>query len=72
MQFGLFNKMVISLQGWPNKYKLISTSEETSVNRIDLLALTLAGPTNLKPVPDPLAVRHLENRLYITQIPKQK
>ena len=37
------------------------------VNRIDLLALTLAGPTQHKPVLDPLAVQHLENRLNMSQ-----
>ena len=44
---------------------LISTSGEPSVNRIDLLALTLAGPIWLKPALDPLAVHHPENQLYM-------
>ena len=35
------------------------------MNRIDLLALTLAGPTQHKPVLDPLAVQCLENQLFI-------
>ena len=35
---------------------------ETSVNRKDLVGL---GPTRKNPVPDPLAVLHLENWLYI-------
>ena len=42
------------------------TSEEPSVNRIDLLALTLAGPIRHKPVLDPLAVHFLENQLSIS------
>ena len=33
----------------------ISTSWATSVNKTDLQALTLAGPTVTRPVPDPLA-----------------
>ena len=49
-----------------NKFSdFLSTSGEPSVNRIDLPALTLAGPTWHKPVLGPLAVRHLENRLYM-------
>ena len=44
-------------------YSLITNT--TSVNRIDLLAVTLAGPTRHKPVLDSLAVQHLENWLYI-------
>ena len=36
------------------------------MNRIDLRALILAGPLQHKPVPDPLAVQLLENRLYMT------
>ena len=35
------------------------------MNRIDLPALTLAGPIRHSPVLDPLAVHHLENGLYI-------
>ena len=35
-------------------------------NRIDLQALTLAGPNVTRPVPDPLAVLSLDNRLSIT------
>ena len=31
----------------------------------DLQTLTLAGPTVTRPVPDPLAVLSLDNRLYI-------
>ena len=38
---------------------------------IDLLALTLAGPTRHNPVLDPLAVQHLKNRLNIFK-PGQK
>ena len=44
----------------------ISTLREPSVNRKDLRALTLVGPTRDNPEPDPLAVLHLDNRLYIT------
>ena len=40
----------------------ILTSGITSVNRIDLQALTLAGPTVTRPV---IAVLGLDNRLYI-------
>ena len=50
----------------------ISTSGEPSVNRIDLLALTLVGPTQHKSVLDPLAVQHLENQYPSTKIPKSK
>ena len=35
------------------------------MNRIDLLALTLAVPLQHKPVLDSLAVHPLENRVYI-------
>ena len=38
----------------------ISTSGEPSKNRIDLRALTLAGPTRNQPVLSPLAVYHLD------------
>ena len=33
--------------------------------KIDLPPITIAGPTRHKPELDPLAVHHLENRLYI-------
>ena len=36
-----------------------------SVNRVDIRALTLVGPTGASPILDPLAVLHLHNRLYI-------
>ena len=39
----------------------LSTLGEPSVNRIDLRALTLAGPLQHKPVSDPLAVQLLKN-----------
>ena len=39
-----------------------------SVNRIDLQALTLAGPTVTRTVPDTLAVLSLNNRVYIYDI----
>ena len=41
----------------------ISTLREPSVNRKDLPALTLVGPTRDNPEPDPLAVLQLDNRL---------
>ena len=34
------------------------------VNKSDVQALTLAGPTREDPVLDPLAVIHLDNQLY--------
>ena len=46
----------------------ILTSGEPSVNKIDLQALNLAGPTATRLVPDPLAVLGLENQLYITKM----
>ena len=48
-----------------NKCSLIPTSGESSGNRKDLEALTLSGPTRDNPVLDPLAVLHLDNRLYL-------
>ena len=45
--------------------RIISTSGEPLVNRLDLPALTLVGPTRHKLVLDPLAIHLLENRLYI-------
>ena len=44
---------------------LFQTLRELSVNRKVLQALTLVGPTRENPVPDPLAVLHLDNQLYI-------
>ena len=35
------------------------------MNRIDLLALTLVGPTGTSPVLDPLAVLRLNNKRYL-------
>ena len=43
-----------------------------SVNRIDLQALTLAGPTVTRTVPDTLAVLSLNNRVYIKLAVQQK
>ena len=34
-------------------------------DRKDLRALTLVGPTRENLVPDPLAVQHLDNRVYL-------
>ena len=41
---------------------LISTSEVPAVNKTDLQALTLAGPTVIRLVQDPLAVLSLYSR----------
>ena len=38
------------------------------MNRIDLQALTLVGLTATRPVLDPLAIIHLDNRLYIINV----
>ena len=43
----------------------ISTSESSLVNKRDLQALTLVGPTVTRPVQDPLAVLILDYWLYI-------
>ena len=37
----------------PSAWADILTSGKPSVNKIDLQALTLAGPTDTRPVPDP-------------------
>ena len=44
---------------------VFSTLRGPSVNRKDLQALTLMGPTRNNLVLDPLAVPHLDNRLYM-------
>ena len=44
---------------------LLQTLRELSVNTKDLQALTLVGPAKDNPVPDPLAVTHFDNPLYI-------
>ena len=44
---------------------LFSIQKNFPVNRKDLRALTLMGLTWENPVPDPLAVKHLNNQLYI-------
>ena len=49
------------------KCSLFQTPWELSVNRKDLRALILVGPTRDNPVPDPLAVLHLDNRLSMYQ-----
>ena len=43
----------------------ILTSGVSSVNRKDLQALNLVGPTGTSPVLNPLAVLCLDNRLFI-------
>ena len=43
---------------------LFSTLREPSVNRKDLLALTIVGPPRDNLELDPLVVLHLNNRLY--------
>ena len=51
-----------------NKCSLFSTSGVPSVNKIDLWALILAGPTGTSLVLYPLAVLHLDNSLYISRL----
>ena len=46
------------------KKLLFQTLREPPVNRKDLRALTLVGPTRDNPLLDPLAALHLDNRLY--------
>ena len=46
-------------------HSLLLIKRELSVNRKDLRALTLVGPTRNNRILDPLAVLHLDNRLYI-------
>ena len=43
----------------------IYNSKKLSVNRKDIQALSLLEPNRQNPVPDPLDVLHLDNRLYI-------
>ena len=50
---------------WIGIHCFISTSETSLVNKRDLQALTIAGPTVTRPVPDLLAVLSLNNRLCI-------
>ena len=40
-----------------------------SVNKKDLQALTLVGLTRENPASDPLHVQHIDNQLYIIQLP---
>ena len=47
------------------KFSLFLTLREPSVKRKDLRALTLAGPLRVNTKLDPLAVLHLDNRLYM-------
>ena len=47
------------------KCSLFQTTRDIVVNKTDLRALTLAGPTRKNPVQDPLAVLHLDNQLHI-------
>ena len=54
---GLKNSMTTK----STKCSLFQTLRELSVNRKDLQALTLVGPTRDNPVPNPLAVLHLNN-----------
>ena len=55
------NRLVL-FRGWCS---LFLTSGEPSVNRRDLRVLTFAGPTRDNPVPDPLAVLHLDNQQFM-------
>ena len=45
----------------------IITNMASLVNKKDLLALYLSGPTVIRPVQDPLAVLLLDNQLYIVE-----
>ena len=54
----LYKKSVIIISNKCSDF--LSTSGEPSVKRIDLQALTLAGPLRHKSVPDPLAVQLLK------------
>ena len=57
MQLECDNKM--------NQVFFFSTLRKLSVNRKYLQALTLVGLPRGNPQPDPLAVLHLDNQLYI-------
>ena len=48
---------------------LFQTTRELLVNKIDLQAITLVGPIREDPVPDPLAVLHLDiQQLMMNQL----
>ena len=46
----------------------ILMSEPSLVNKRDLQALTLVGPTVKRPVPDPLAVLSINNQLCMLEV----
>ena len=46
----------------------ILTSGMPTVNRTDLQALTLVGPTVTRPAQDPLAVLCIDNRLFMWEM----
>ena len=48
-----------------NKCTLFSTSGKMWVNRIDLRAINLAGPTGDNLVKDPIGVLNLNNQLFM-------
>ena len=54
----------ISVTTKSNKCYLFQTLRNISVNKNDLRALNLVGPTRQNPVTDPLAVLHLYKSLY--------
>ena len=54
--------------GFQNKLSLFSTFREPTVNKKDLQALTLVRPPRDSQELDPLAVKHLDNRLTIYHI----
>ena len=45
---------------------VLDKAGQSSVNTIDLQAPTLVGPPQANPGSDPLAVKHLYNRPFIT------
>ena len=57
-------KQLVAIQ-IARRWLLFQTLREHRVNRKDLRALTLLGPTQDNPIPSPLTVLHLDNRLYI-------
>ena len=58
-------KLIYSATTKSTECSLFQTLRELSVNRKNLWALTLVGPTGVNPVPDPLALLHFNNLLYI-------
>ena len=52
------------------QFLIFNTRGNFPVNRKDLQALTLVGPTKKNPVSDPLVAQHLDNQLnfFIFQV----